>query len=190
MRVHNKYKNEKEIKYVSFDDTQGLEDYIITVKVAALFWRSVADLSSGVSSHSDQKYVLSLPGVPIFICNQLLEIFEWSKDKIDSSDTCLVSASLDTSISQSIPVIIFERFSTAQAEVTLEANNDVDEDTISLRTKAWVNRILVDLGICPFTKSDTMSGQGLKDFGIPVAKIAYHVSSAKNTEIASLMANW
>jgi len=39
-----------------------------------------------------------------------------------------------------------------------------------------VKRILVEQGICPFTRSDRMSGQGLVDLGVPVGSIAYHAS--------------
>ena len=56
--------------------------------------------------------------------------------------------------------------------------DDVEEDTITLRTQAWVKRILVDQSVCPFTKSVKKSGQGLADVGVPVASIAYHASSA------------
>ena len=52
------------------------------------------------------------------------------------------------------------------------------EEIIKNRVKSWVRRVLVELEICPFTKSDTRSGQGLSDLGVPVAKIAYHSSAA------------
>ena len=58
----------------------------------------------------------------------------------------------------------------------------IDSET---STKAWVKRILVNLGICPFTKSVAKSGQGLGDVGVPVANIAYHHSNA--TSISELM---
>jgi len=51
-------------------------------------------------------------------------------------------------------------------------------DDTERRTKAWVKRVLVGLGICPFTKSDVKSGQGLGDMGVPVANIMYSYSEA------------
>jgi hypothetical protein len=60
---------------------------------------------------------------------------------------------------------------------TLESLS-VDPEIINQRTKSWVKRILVEQGICPFTKSVKMSGQGLTDVGVPVASIAYHASAA------------
>eukprot|EP00536_Pseudo-nitzschia_multiseries_P006543 jgi/Psemu1/193363/e_gw1.140.83.1 len=51
-----------------------------------------------------------------------------------------------------------------------------DENIINERTRMWVKRILVEQGICPFTRSDRMSGQGLADLGVPSGSIAYHAS--------------
>mmetsp|Transcript_4745 Transcript_4745/g.5083 ORF Transcript_4745/g.5083 Transcript_4745/m.5083 type:complete len:565 (+) Transcript_4745:133-1827(+) len=50
------------------------------------------------------------------------------------------------------------------------------EKIINERTRRWVKRVLVEQGICPFTRSDCMSGQGLADLGIKVGSIAYHAS--------------
>jgi hypothetical protein len=58
------------------------------------------------------------------------------------------------------------------------------------RMKAWVKRLLVQLGICPFTNSDIRSGQGLKNQGVPVANIMYPHSKAlgEGSNIYLLMA--
>jgi hypothetical protein len=53
-------------------------------------------------------------------------------------------------------------------------------DEINQHTQAWVTRVLVKLGICPFTKSATRSGQGLAHVGVPVANIAYHATNASH----------
>jgi len=50
------------------------------------------------------------------------------------------------------------------------------EQIINERTRRWVKRVLVEQGICPFTRSDRMSGQGLADLGVNVGSIAYHAS--------------
>ena len=190
MRIENRYKNEKYAKYISLDDYGDLKDNLMLIKSSALLWRSVSDLVNSPSMSGYQKIILSLPGVSSTVCSQLLEILKWSKENIKSSDVALVSVSLDTSISTSIPVMTLERVTTERIKVDSELKKELDKSMINSRIKSWVKRILVDLGICPFTKSDTMSGQGLKDLGIPVAKIAYHVSSAEMTEVAKLMADW
>jgi hypothetical protein len=58
------------------------------------------------------------------------------------------------------------------------------------QTKAWVKRLLVQLGIRPFTKLDIRSGQGLKNQGVPVANIMYRHSKAlgEGSDIYLLMA--
>jgi hypothetical protein len=64
-----------------------------------------------------------------------------------------------------------------------------DPEILTRRTQSWVKRILVDQGICPFTKSVKVSGQGLGDLGIPVAKIHYCSSTASPSQICRLMAD-
>jgi hypothetical protein len=60
-----------------------------------------------------------------------------------------------------------------------------DHDTITRRTKSWVQRLLVDQAICPFTKSATFSGQGLTDVNVPVGRIAYHTSMSTPSSSSS-----
>lgn len=79
-------------------------------------------------------------------------------------------------------------------EVTAEDHHgaiDINslEPIVTKRMKSWVNRVLVKMEICPFTKSVTKSGQGLKDVGIPIGKIAYHYSNRCTNEIYSLFAD-
>ena len=80
-----------------------------------------------------------------------------------------------------IPTIRLERISSPVGSSTGQVHKEIDaspsaEKIIKKRTRKWVQRILVELGICPFTKSDRMSGQGLLDLGVPAGSIAYHAS--------------
>ena len=52
--------------------------------------------------------------------------------------------------------------------------NATTETMINDHTRSWVQRLLVERGICPFTKNVEWSGQGLKKEGVPVGRIAYH----------------
>jgi hypothetical protein len=52
----------------------------------------------------------------------------------------------------------------------------IDNETHQRRTQAWVQRLLVTHGICPYTRTDTKSGQGIP--GVPVAPIAYSATPA------------
>lgn len=78
------------------------------------------------------------------------------------------------------------RFS-ARSNVTITNTEqcDVDPAIIEPRIQAWVKRVLVNLQICPFTKSVTYSGQGVPN--VPVAKIDYGTTRAMS--IASLLAD-
>jgi len=54
----------------------------------------------------------------------------------------------------------------------------VSDDSVARRMQSWVQRLLVEQGICPFTKSVSYSGQGLQDVGIRPAPIDYRTSTA------------
>ena len=60
---------------------------------------------------------------------------------------------------------------------------------VNERTRSWVRRVLVKMRICPFTRSDKKSGQGLGDVGVPVADIDYRYSGASASDVETLMAD-
>jgi len=62
-------------------------------------------------------------------------------------------------------------------------------DIVNNRTRAWVQRVLVKAGICPFTKSTQKSGQGLKAQGVPVGRIAYHHSTTSTATATATLFN-
>lgn len=63
---------------------------------------------------------------------------------------------------------------TTVATTEQEEEEEAEEQVANARTRAWVQRVLVELGICPFTKHADYSGQGLKKEGVRVGRIAYH----------------
>ena len=69
-----------------------------------------------------------------------------------------------------------------EKESIAEIEEQDAEDIVNERTRAWVQRLLVDLGICPFTKNSEWSGQGLKKEGVPVGLIAYHAFVVKDED--------
>ena len=82
---------------------------------------------------------------------------------------------------ESLPHILFRK--RVCSEDISNANNNphekaawVDAETHQHRTQAWVQRLLVTHGICPYTRSDKRSGQGIP--GVPVAPIAYSATPA------------
>jgi Protein of unknown function (DUF1415) len=52
-----------------------------------------------------------------------------------------------------------------------------------------VSRVLVRMGICPFTKHPQKSGQGLAQLGIPVAAICYETSQASTNDLCLVLAD-
>ena len=77
--------------------------------------------------------------------------------------------------------------STSSSTTTSTTTSSFNAQVINRRTQAWVQRVLVKMGICPFTKAVRRSGQGLADVGVPVADIVYHASAATNA--VTLMAD-
>ena len=192
LRVENSYKNIPNLKLQNLEEElRNLKDTELTLlKSNALFWRAVSDL---LSSNEYSKLAFAMPGITNIVAVQFVEILEWWNQHGNSSSSNFVKPYVDSKSPEYIPVIVLERIPNVSASSPSNDSDcsglDIDVALVEGRTKAWVTRILVDLGICPFTKSDVESGQGAGG-GIPVAKIAYHCSSAKKSLVESLMADW
>jgi len=151
------------------------EDFV----AAAAFWRMASDIIiSQQQRQNEKKWYLALPETTVAVASNLCDILNWYGDLDKEDDASMhIVAQLD-SRSDDVPVIQF----------TLSENNDqVYQQPSKLlpsaadterQTKAWVTRLLVELGVCPFTKSSQKSGQGLGDMGVPVANIMYRHSDA------------
>jgi len=174
---------------------------------AAAFWRMASDIIANLATdddsddHHQQKiWYLALPETTSTIAQNLCDTLNWYadyamehhlKDGGEELSILLLHAEMDTRASNDgkIPIVRFNlhnqvplqdkqrqlaRFQHQhQQKLLLPTSNDTER-----RTKAWVKRVLVQYGICPFTKSDSKSGQGLRDLGVPVANIMYRHSSA------------
>jgi len=152
------------------------------------------------SSSSPSLVVLGLPDASSSVVQNFCEIMEWMMvseiNCVTSEFTLGVEFLRDEKLD--IPAVRLERRSRKQSlsEVSQPfgvdgeggGNADVGADAdynrggtektkvVNERTRMWVKRILVEQGICPFTRSDRMSGHGLGDLGVPVGSIAYHAS--------------
>lgn len=162
---------------------------------AALFWRTAAEISDSAKMEkpSCERYLV-LHGTTSSVAQNLCDILNWYADFLEKQQRdgfrsegfrVLVRAELDTRTTD-IPVVHFtadvsggesdretRQKQRIQKRIKLPSSDDTER-----RTKAWVKRVLVGLGICPFTKSDVKSGQGLGDIGVPVANIMYSYSEA------------
>ncbi|KAL7532446.1 hypothetical protein ACHAXR_004628 [Thalassiosira sp. AJA248-18] len=188
---------------------------------AASFWRMASDvISSGDNAtmaqtqHQQQsRHYLALPETTRSVAQNLCDILNWYADLSEKNagvggssreETTNVRAELDlrSSDDNAIPIVCFTVTYSSKRQRQQQQNHQerqerrrklllpTAEDT-ERQTKAWVRRLLVQLGICPFTKSEIRSGQGLGDLGVPVANIMYRHSSAFGwgSEVYSLMAD-
>ena len=154
------------------------EDFV----AAAAFWRMVSDIAEQLLMQSPQgkKWYLALPETTAEVASNFCEILNWYADLIEQedSDSVQMRAQLD-SRSTDVPVVQFTANGNTQQQQHPQLSDSLPsaEDT-ERQTKAWVTRLLVKLGVCPFTKSPEKSGQGLSDMGVPVANIMYCHSDA------------
>lgn len=150
------------------------------VAATALLWSRAAKLISEASGPDTE--VIAMPDTSSQLLQNWVEIVDWMGD----GDDCLMRATLVSkgSTNDAIPAVRIYRVGTAINDledgfVEAEAGN-ASVELLKERTQAWVKRVLVEQGICPFTKSVKRSGQGLSDVGVPVGSIAYHGSFGVN----------
>jgi hypothetical protein len=156
------------------------------VAVFTSLWKSAADLFE--PSTTDGWIVLGLSEAShIGAAQNWVDIFEWMQNE-SAVRSFLGGMSINTSIHKEGQLLAIELC--RQGDPTpCKPVTTYDPNMLTRRTQAWVKRILVDQGICPFTKSVKVSGQGLGDLGIPVAKIRYCSSTASPSQICRLMAD-
>jgi hypothetical protein len=150
------------------------------VQAFASLWRYVATLSR---SESSQSVVVAFPDSKKRLLLRWIDILEWSQEE-PLLETAVRRVDAKMLEDASVPALQLTRVG---EPLRLTNGNPVDPSVITKRTQSWVKRILVDLGICPFTKAVTKSGQGLGDLGVPVGSIAYHASNSN--QIYDLMAD-
>eukprot|EP00571_Detonula_confervacea_P013456 CAMPEP_0172306250 /NCGR_PEP_ID=MMETSP1058-20130122/7356_1 /TAXON_ID=83371 /ORGANISM="Detonula confervacea, Strain CCMP 353" /LENGTH=607 /DNA_ID=CAMNT_0013018071 /DNA_START=416 /DNA_END=2239 /DNA_ORIENTATION=+ len=152
-------------------------------------------------------YYLALPDTTGSVAQNLCDILNWYADYLSENNDhteqgdntngggIIIHADLDSrrsSEDNAIPIVRFtvttnnkgQHQQQEQEEKTPQQQQEEQQQLLPTaedterRTKAWVKRVLVQLGICPFTKSVVRSGQGLRDLGVPVANIMYRHSDA------------
>jgi len=188
--VESLYPGEK-VRWIS-----SIEEPDVDLHACAAFWRMASDITQ--QQNSDQlTWYLALPETTTSVAQNLCDILNWyaeyTKEKEDNQ--VILHAKLDSK-SETVPVIQFTLTSKnktdQQNEVQKQRQQLPTADDTEKRTKAWVQRLLVELGICPFTKSTTESGHGLRDLSVPVADIMYGHSNAlsgSSNDVYLLMAD-
>lgn len=177
-------------------DTSKDDNRIAKAKVgiftSSIVWEMAARIQKECLEAQDEqtrKSVVSIPRASWAGLFQLADIINWYNDE-SSVVGIPVSVNIHATVDEEMPVPTIILEATRKKDVDPSTSmNQLSSAQIIQGTQSWVKRVLVQLGICPFTKSVTKSGQGLADVGVPVGRIAYHCSHAKSDEIPLLMAD-
>ena len=153
--------------------------------------------------------VVALPDFDPYLVEQFVTMVQWLLRMVPTTNTSTTAAaSWDISYRNTvvdfttIPTLIMTQLSYyyANTDKDDEQQDDAsrtttktpppptatiryDHECITSRTKSWVQRLLVEHTICPFTKSTKYSGQGLSN--VPVGAIAYHTSQSSALLLSS-----
>ena len=158
---------------------------------AAGFWRMAVDISQ--QTEQTKHHYLALPETSLTVAQNLCDIMNWYADYLETESEALqlkkanrskviLRARLDNDHTSAIPIVEFSaNYNSDQIRMpSLDGQTIATAVDTERRTKSWVQRVLVQLGVCPFTKSNVKSGQGLGDMGVPVANIMYRHSEASD----------
>jgi hypothetical protein len=198
---------QNQLKQLSLQQDQGsqhhtndrflIQQEIDGIEALAFLWDQAATLVSTVNNNNkNDTVIIVLPDTSPMLVRNFVEIVEWMTmslpdQNIHHNDAHLKASLVDTK-NLNVPAVKLACITPPGRQQIVEREkeeiNVADEKRIvNVRTRKWVKRILVEQGICPFTKSDRMSGQGLADLGVPVGSIAYHASF--QTHIVGLFAD-
>jgi len=192
--VESMYPGEK-VRWISSIEELDVD---VDLYACAAFWRMASDITQQQNS-DQQMWYLALSETTESVARNLCDVLNWyaeyTKGKEDNQ--VILHAELDSK-SETVPVVRFTV--TTKIKIDQDQQNEVQKqrqqlptaDDTEKRTKAWVQRLLVELGICPFTKSSTESGHGLRDLSVPVADIMYRHSDAlsgSSNDVYLLMAD-
>jgi hypothetical protein len=164
------------------DDIVEARPFSAVLTLAAL-WETIAHACNTCFPTSTSR-VLAFPDANAQVIEQWVQLINWFMDQQQNS-TILhkLNVSFDHVVMDfvKIPTVVIScspYSGEPNSSVVDSSVLQLDRETIVRRTKSWVQRILVDHYICPFTKSVSYSGQGLSDVNVPVGRIAYRVSAS------------
>jgi len=178
---------------IADDDSDRTAKGKIGVFASAVVWRRVADSIDSYRRSDDGagsagRSVVSIPNASMAGLSQLADIMNWYNEQQGIEPLHAGNVKLEASVDKEAPIPTIILTVTKGVGGDALPKTEMSSEQVIDGTKSWVDRVLVKLGICPFTKSVTKSGQGLGDVGVPVGSIAYHHSSAGVNEIPHLMA--
>lgn len=202
--VESLYSNEIEREHFRWISSPSDEEGAVNEELvdeefiaAGAFWRLASDIciiqqqqnNNNVPQEEEQsQYYLALPDSTVSVAQNLCDILNWysnySSENKRQGDT-IIRADIDSRQGcedDAIPIVRYTITNTKKGQQQQDQQQHqlpqpTAHDT-ERHTKAWVKRVLIQLGICPFTRSQVKSGQGLRDLGVPVANIMYRHSDA------------
>jgi hypothetical protein len=170
--------NQRQLKQQGYQLVLGMSDLV----VFCFLWTKAVELVSTAPSEKGTGGAslvrLAFPESQPQVIRNWLDLLDWIQDfetregVISKEQRIRASFSLESDV----PCLVLS----PPSQLYVSPAQTFPSEVIDNQTRSWVQRVLVDLAICPFTKSKTFSGQGLADVGVPVGRIAYHTSSASS----------
>jgi hypothetical protein len=167
------------------------------IAAMAFLWDQASNLATTTANNNNNNnntVMIVLPDASPCLVHNFVEIIQWITMSLPDlgghyNDALLTASLVDDTKNLNVPACKLQCIDSRQSrQLTRNKQNNQKEEKVKVndisqeksivntRTRKWVKRILVEQGICPFTKSDRMSGQGLADLGVPVGSIAYHAT--------------
>jgi hypothetical protein len=163
------------------------KEYISSSSIMARLWRIAADGIPMIAAFPRAQQ--QQPQQHAVTIRQFVDLLDFLQQHVPG-DSSLTANYEDM---DGIPVIRFTAASSSRSSLSTTSSptsstnrQHYNAPTIERRIQAWVDRVLVKMQICPFTKSVKYSGQGAGP-AVPVAKIYYGTSDA--TTVTAVLAD-
>lgn len=203
LELEKKYKINVDEKSFYWVDSRASVEKKTSISINGIFsvyiiWKLLADMLNFASKESRENHsvVIVMPTSSLNILLQMTDIINWiNNSKFDDIEDGSYRFSAEIDEESPLPTMILrcELVKQVHRDDNLKCHPIITYNAtqVKLAMQRWVDRILVKMEICPFTKSTTKSGQGLSDVGVPVGRIAYHFSEAvpKKTSIPLLFSD-
>jgi hypothetical protein len=173
--------NQRQLKQQGYQPVLGLSD----LDVFCFLWTKAVELATTERSSDADRGAdglglvrLAFPESQPQVIRNWLDLLDWIQDFETREGIISVEQRIRASFSlqSDVPCLVLASPTTLHVPPAQTFSAEVTDN----QTRSWVQRVLVDLSICPFTKSKKFSGQGLADVGVPVGRIAYRTSSASS----------
>lgn len=198
--LERRYSSATDGQFHWVEEAQKGDDDHGGVRLLATLWGAAADAATpGGRKEEPSVSVWAFPGSAqkpeqSNIIQQWINLWDWLQQHEQEVGGDATTASniqveywIESNLIPCLKLMRKQRLQHQQEPSSSSSSLAQEEGIVNKRTKSWVKRALVDMQICPFTKSEKRSGQGLANVGVQVADIDYRVSQATN--VVQLMAD-